>query len=212
VLAQRGLIPIALAVGLAGCTAVPSTADWDDDPECDANTPPEIGNLVLNSAFFPEQSMWGMCASFQWIDPGRDEAGNVGSDPPNMFGGFYSSEFQGVVTIGTWLDENLVDPLATNGTLQVNMQGEGLGVEPEDIAEWLTDPPPDYTLCPDLNGNGVGDLSDCVGGREMAFAMRLRDGCEAPSNDITGRYMLGTDRRVEAEGLTGCEEVQEPEG
>lgn len=202
-----------VAAGLAGCTAVPTTASWDDDPVCDANTRPEIGNLVLSSAFFPEQMAWGLCAAFQWIDPGRDKAGNVGADPPNLMGGFFSSEFQGVVTISTWLDDDIIDPSAASGTLQVNMSGEGLAVEPEDVAEWLPvegEPLPDFGLCPDLNDNGVGDLTDCIGGRNMAFALRIRDRCDAPSEDLTGRYMLGTDRRVEAEGLTGCEEVQAP--
>ncbi len=212
---QRGVTArlLALLVCGAGCTAVPTTADWDDDPVCDANTPPEIGNLVLNSAFFPEQLAWGLCASFQWIDPGRDAAGNVGSDPPNLVGGMYSSEFQGVVTISSWLSEDYVDPTAAGGSLQVNMNGEGLVVDPEDIAAWLPlngEPLPDLSQCPDLNGNGIAELTDCIGGYEMAFALRIRDRCDAPSEDLTGRYVLGTGRRVEAEGLTGCEEVQGP--
>jgi hypothetical protein len=185
----------------------------DDDPVCDANTGPEIGNLVLNSTFFPEELVWGMCVSFQWIDPGRDDAGNAGTDPPNLMGGFYSSEFQGMSTTSIWLDSDAIDPAAATGALQVNLRGEGLAVEAEDIAEWLPvddEPPPDYTECPDLNGNGLGDLADCVGGRDLVFALRIRDRCDAPSNTLTGRYMLGTDRRLEAEGLTGCEEVQPP--
>lgn len=213
--ARRRLIGALGAALLAGCAGVPTSADWDNDPECDANTPPEIGNLVLNSAFFPDDLAWGMCISFQWLDPGRDEAGNVGSDPQNLFGGFFSSEFQGVDTLSVWIDEGAVDPAASSGSLQVNMVGEGLAVELEAIAQWLPvdgEPPPDWSLCPDLNGNGTADLSDCVGGRTMAFAMRLRDRCDDPSNELTGEYQLGSDRRVEADGLTGCEVVQAPSG
>lgn len=210
--ARRGLT-LTLAAALGGCAGVPTGADWNDDPACDANSAPEIGNLVINSDFFPDDLAWGVCVSFQWIDPGRDEAGNVGTDPQNMFGGFYSSEFQGVVTTSAWFDEDVIEPGANTGFLQVNMTGEGLGVEAEQVAQWLPvegDPPPDWSLCPDLNGNGTADLTDCVGGKNMAFALRVRDACEAKSNDLTGEYMLGADRRVEAEGLAGCETVQAP--
>ena len=211
--AQRRLIALLGGLAVGGCTPVPTTAAWDDDPACDANSAPELGNLVLSSDFFPEQLAWGLCISFNWIDPGRDAAGNVGTDPQNLHGGFFSSEFQGIDTLSVWIGDGVLDPLATAGSLQVNMTGEGLAVEAEAVQQWLPvegAPLPDYSVCPDLNGNGVGDITDCVGGRNMAFAMRLRDRCDDPSNDLTGEYQLGVGRRVESEELTGCETVQPP--
>ncbi|MCO4769579.1 MAG: hypothetical protein KDA24_06065 [Deltaproteobacteria bacterium] len=87
--------------------------------ECVGNTPPVIGNLEVNSSAIADTDSWAMCLHVDWQDPGLDEAGNRGSDAPNMFGALVSLEVEGYSTPGIWLDEASAPEGATEGEVNV---------------------------------------------------------------------------------------------
>ncbi len=92
--------------------------------ECVGNTPPLIGNLEVNSYPLVDSAVdpptvvgWGICFHVDWQDPGLDDAGNRGSDPPNMYGGLVSAELTGYNLEHFWLDEDRIVPGATEGEI-----------------------------------------------------------------------------------------------
>lgn len=151
-------LPSLLCLTLASCTPVPGGIGQSE--ECAGNFAPEIGNLEVNSWQDTETAQWAFCVHVDWIDPGRDDAGNAGSGPPNIFGGMWSMEIQGVSTPSSWLDEG---PSPLGVTLGAN-SGE---LERSYCGEFL------------------------VEDRDISFEVRLRDRCNAVSNEKSGNYFIG---------------------
>jgi len=149
---------IVLSLLAVSCTPVPGGIGQSE--ECASNFPPEIGNLEVNSWQDSETGQWAFCVHVDWIDPGRDEAGNAGSGPPNMFGGMWSMEIQGVATPSSWIDEGPSPVGITTGANSGELERAYCG-------EYL--------------------LED----RIINFEVRLRDRCNAVSNEKSGSYIVG---------------------
>ena len=144
--------------------------------ECTGNFPPEIGNLEVNSWQDSESGEWVFCLHVDWIDPGRDEAGTQGTGAPNMLGGMWSAEIEGLTTPSSWVDEA---PSPKGITLGANA-GE---LERAYCGEHLVDD------------------------RVIDFEVRLRDRCDAVSNEKSGSYVIGgggaETQQVENPGVGG---------
>lgn len=157
---------------LVACTPVASSIGVSE--ECVGNVAPEIGNLEVNSWQDSETGEWAFCLHVDWIDPGRDDAGNAGTGAPNMFGGMWSMEVSGLMTPSTWLDEG---PSPVGVTIGANT-GE---LERAYCGEFL--------------------LED----RIIDFEVRLRDRCDAVSNEKSGSYIIGG-------GGAETHQVENPDG
>lgn len=196
-----------------GCAAPPGSADWIDPAECGANTAPTIGNITVNSAFDDELLAWRMCFSLDWIDPGRDDAGNLGSDAPNMLGGYFSGEFTAAAVESVWFGADAAPVGTTSGTLETGLCSEEWAPTEELLTRYADpdadpeDPAPDTSGCVDADNDGSSDLADCFAGAEIHFAVRVRDACGAPSNDMTGVYVLGVGKQASSADLPGCAAV-----
>ena len=208
---MKGLALLALLAG--GCAAPPSAADWIDPVECAANTAPTIGNITVNSAFDEELLAWRMCFSLDWIDPGRDDAGVLGSDAPNMHGGYFNGEFTAAAIESVWFDAAIAPVGATSGTFETGLCSEEWAPTEELLQRYVDpdaapgDPPPDTSACADADGDGTSELADCFAGAEIHFSVRVRDACGAPSNDLTGSYTLGVGKQASTGDLPGCAAV-----
>jgi hypothetical protein len=103
---------------LQACVAVPTVPE---DEACVANSPPEIGNLEINSLYDEATATWEICFHVDWIDPGRVD-GQQGTDPPNMIGGIISMEIRGYAVPSLWIPEGTgmegAQIGATSGELQ----------------------------------------------------------------------------------------------
>ena len=114
---RRRLFTLSLAflpLLVSGC---PVTNPQLGPEECVDNTPPVIGNLEVNSYSDSETGQWVVCFHVDWQDPGLNDAGDRGSDAPNMFGGLVSIEIEGYSSGSVWLDEDTAAPGATEGEL-----------------------------------------------------------------------------------------------
>jgi hypothetical protein len=152
------LLSVSLLV-LSACTPVPGGLGQTE--ECASNFPPEIGNLEVNSfQSTDETGEWAFCLHVDWIDPGRDDAGNAGSGPPNIFGGMWSMEVSGVDVISEWIDEG------------ASPSGVTLGANSGELEQAYCSP---YL----------------VEDRVIDFEVRLRDRCNATSNEKSGTYIIG---------------------
>lgn len=207
-------LPLLLASALLSSCAALTSADWIEPNDCDTNTPPEVGNIAVDTVWVEESQSFQACFAFDWIDPGRNEAGSQGTDPPNMFGGLLITQFTSATTPSVWLDEDLAPPGTTSGSYEMPVcsdqwgPGDQLTVEypPEeeldqdDPSEW----PPDYSACTDWNEDGVLERSDCFAGGMINFQVTARDACGAVSPAVTGAFRLGGLRQVSDEAATGC--------
>lgn len=213
----RRQLALAGLVLATGCT-VPGGADWIDPAgECATNTPPAVGRVAINSIWNPETQLFEGCLSVEWVDPGLDDAGNQGSDAPNMFGGMVSAEMTGASIDSLWLDEDFAAPGQSSGRVEQPVCGDDWGPTDELVRLYppeeeldQTDPnewPPDYSACTDWDEDGELEREDCFAGAIISFAVRARDRCDATSNVFAGEFRLGSTRLVSEEGVLGCETI-----
>jgi hypothetical protein len=103
------VVPLAL---LVGCFEVQTSIAGAEG--CANNGSPQIDNLELNSWQDAASGLWVMCVHFDWLDPGS------GSSPPNMIGGYVSTEIRGFRAESIWFDDEVVsDPAATLGQINI---------------------------------------------------------------------------------------------
>lgn len=160
--------------------------------ECIDNTPPFIGNLVTSSTCVVganaltcgtpeaeeailqgEEPVWELHTTFRWADPGEKDAG----DDPNMVGGMISGENSIQQFSSLWLYDpldftpNEGDPYAA--VERGATQGEfGLIFTPEVTVDFYS---------------------------PVTVAFRVRDACDAVSNEIGCRYLFGTGEWIDCE-------------
>jgi hypothetical protein len=142
------LLRIAPLVLLVGCFEVSGGPTVSE--ECAANASPEIDNLELNSWLDEASGLWAMCIHFDWWD------GVEGGAPPNMFGGYISTEIGGTRAESFWLDDKVIQVGAPAGSINMIFCKE------EFAADGFID-----------------------------FEFRVRDACNAVSNEKSGEYCLG---------------------
>jgi hypothetical protein len=182
------------ALLLAACA--PPPPGIPDSSPCEDNTAPFIGNLTIDgtcavgeggpdcfseagvkalAADEPEEKLWSIAVSFQYADPGLDSA----SDLPNMVGGLVTGEATLYSLTGAWL----YDPL-----------------------EFSPGESPSYIALDDATASqGIITLEPGVPEDEIFYqspltlAVRVRDACDAVSNDLTCRYSMGTGEWINCE-------------
>ena len=165
--------PLLLAALCLSACGVEEGPYYGYDPsgeECINNSPPAIGNLEMNSQFDNDEVRWLFSLHFDWADPGIQGA----SDPPNLVGGYFSSELFG------YASEDIV---FTAGLLQAACGA----LDPETGASGC------IGLGHSLNGCPSGGVLSCTEGeftvpyisldgpleedQEIEIEFRIRDAC-----------------------------------
>ncbi len=163
----------------------PAAPQIPDSSPCEGNSAPFIGNLSLDSACVVgadlidcltpegqdlidagEESACSLTILFQWADPGVAGA----ADPPNMVGGMISAELSIAQFNSLWIsdveDGAPVDDRLWAPVDRAATQGEfGMVLYPEEILSYHS---------------------------PATINLRVRDACDAESNNIGCRYLLGT--------------------
>ena len=180
-----GVRALLAALPLLGSCAPPA-AQIPYSTQCEGNTAPFIGSLKIDSACIVsspptdctteegqqalengEEPEWSLFVEFLYADPGVNGA----SDPANMVGGMVSGE----ISLGQLGSLWIYDPLEHDPGENPNY----VPVDREATTGLLVLP----RLIPEIP---VEHYSPAT----MAF--RVRDACDAQSNDINCRYSMGT--------------------
>lgn len=176
----------ALLAGLLLAACAPPAPQIPAPLGCEDNTPPFIGNLTMDSTCevgepvvdcgseegqdaieAGEEPIWSLIVGFLYADPGVEGAG----DPPNMVGGMISGE----LSLGQFTSFWLYDPVDFN-------PGEDptyVPVDREATSGELLLP----ILIPEIRVDYYSPAT---------INLRVRDGCDVPSNEIGCRYLMGT--------------------
>ncbi len=163
--------------------------------DCPSNNPPAVGNVELNSFFDPTLETFFFSIHFDWVDPGVQGAG----DPPNMRGGRFTAEIFGYTTPDIELTEDVLVracswPEVEDGASDpCVLSGHGSsGCPPGGNDDSCTQ---GEITVPIFSPDGA--FTD---GQILDLEFRVRDLCDATSNEKSATYQIGSGLAVEGGG------------
>lgn len=187
-----------LGAMLAGCPTFEGPP-WSYSPYgegCETNNPPVIGNVEVNSFYVVEWETWMFSIHFDWVDPGVEGA----EDVPNMLGGRFTAEMMGADAE----DADLTRTILENACTWPPPEGE--------------DPDPCDLSGHSMTGCPSGSVDACNQGEitrpylpdwlmqeddVIQIEFRVRDACDATSNEKAVTYVIGSGMAVEGGGEEG---------
>lgn len=195
---NRFLPLLALILPLAGCPVPGGSPVYITEygEVCNANSPPAIGNVELNSFVPPNGTSNLLSIHFDWIDPGVSGA----ADAPNLESGWFTAEIGGYIAEDIVLTEDILvracnsEPFE-NGEETVNyctMAGHGLAGCSAGAVETCSSA--ELTIIYQAEGDGFQD--DQV----VQMEFRIRDRCLGTSNEKSASYVIGSGLAVEGGG------------
>lgn len=187
------LASLSLAFFMLGCPTFegPPYSYGPNGENCHQNNPPAVGNVELNSFFVPEWETWMFSIHFDWVDPGVSGA----EDPPNMVRGRFSAEVFNAIAEDMVFTRDMLEAACTWGAVQ---EGE---LNPCVLSGHSS------AGCADAASCSQGELTvpylpDFVMQEddEILLEFRIRDACDATSNEKTATYLIGSGLAVEGGG------------
>ena len=185
---------LGLAFVMAGCPTFegPPASYGPNGEDCHQNNPPALGNVELNSFYVTDWETWMFSIHFDWVDPGVSGA----EDAPNMLRGRFTAEVFNAVAQDVDLTRDILESACSWGPVE---EGE---LNPCVLSGHSSTGCADATVGCSQGELTVPYLPDYIlqEDDEILLEFRVRDACDATSNEKTATYTIGSGLAVEGGG------------